>query len=70
MKPAGKTTRTVLPGVESVANAQTGNDTSDRADAHVAGRRAARVDEVEDELVARADLPLYSRCPRPSWRSV
>ena len=51
--PAGKTTLTVLPGVESVAKAQTGNDASAVPDADITGRGAAAVDEREGQPVLR-----------------
>src|SRR5689334_21789530 len=69
VKPAGKVTRTELPGVESVANAQTGNDTSDgpiRTSRDGAPPLSARSKTRRYDAV----FPLYRRAARVSWSSV
>ena len=68
-KPVGKTTVAELPAVASVANAQTGKDTSESP------MRMSRValpplSAMSKRSVYRAVLPLYRRPARFSWRVV
>ena len=51
--PAGKTTRAVLPDVDPLANAQTGNVTSESPTRTWRRGLAARVDDVEDQPILR-----------------